>query len=61
MVRPTDLLCLRADTLLAHAEVARIAGEEEIAADSAAEALRISEAKGYAVGISRARVEAARA
>jgi class 3 adenylate cyclase/tetratricopeptide (TPR) repeat protein len=64
VVRPTDLLCLRADTLLVHAEVARIAGEDEIAADSAGEALRISEAKGYAVGMSRARrarVEAAQA
>ena len=61
VVRPTDLLCLRADTLLAHAEVARIAGEEDVAADSAEEALRISEAKGYAVGMARARVEAARA
>ena len=61
VVRPTDLLCLRADTLLAHAEVARSAGEEEVAARSAAEALVMSETKGYAVGISRARMEASRA
>jgi len=61
VVRPTDLLCLRADTLLVHAEVARIAGEEETAAAGAADALRISRAKGYAVGLARARVEAAQA
>jgi len=61
VVRPTDLLCLRADTLLVHAEVARIAGEEETAAAGAADALRVSQAKGYAVGLARARVEAAEA
>ena len=38
VVRPTDLLCLHADALLVHAEVARLAGEDETAADSAAEA-----------------------
>ena len=50
VVRRTDLLCLQADMLLAHAEVARLAGEYDAAAESAAEALRISEEKGYAVG-----------
>ena len=32
VVRRTDLLCLQADTLLAHAEVARLAGEYDAAA-----------------------------
>jgi tetratricopeptide (TPR) repeat protein len=61
VVRRTDLLCLQADTFLAHAEVARLAGEYEAAAQSAAEALAISEQKGYAVGSARARMETAQA
>jgi len=61
VVRRTDLLCLQADTLLAHAEVARLAGEYDAATRSAAEALRVSEEKGYAVGIARARMETAQA
>jgi class 3 adenylate cyclase/tetratricopeptide (TPR) repeat protein len=58
VVRHTDLMCLRVDTLLAHAEVARAAGADDVAGESAAEALRISDEKGYAVGAARARVEA---
>jgi len=61
VVRRTDLLCLQADTLLAHAEVARLAGDYDAATRSAAEALRVSEEKGYAVGIARARLETAQA
>jgi class 3 adenylate cyclase/tetratricopeptide (TPR) repeat protein len=61
VVGRTDLLCLQADALLAHAEVARLAGEHDAAARSAAEALRISGQKGYAVGSARARMETARA
>ncbi len=61
VVRRTDLLCLQADMLLAHAEVARLAGEYDAGAESAAEALRISEEKGYAVGSARARMETAQA
>ena len=61
VVRRTDLLCLQADMLLAHAEVARLAGEYDAGAESAAEALRVSEEKGYAVGSARARMETARA
>jgi class 3 adenylate cyclase/tetratricopeptide (TPR) repeat protein len=59
VVRPTDLFCLRADTLIAHAEVARTAGAEEIAAADLGEALRVAEEKGYMVAAARARVEAA--
>jgi tetratricopeptide (TPR) repeat protein len=58
LVRRTDLLCLQADTLLAHAEVARLAGDYDAALGSTLEAERISDAKGYAVGIERARAEA---
>jgi class 3 adenylate cyclase/tetratricopeptide (TPR) repeat protein len=58
IVRRTDWLCLRADALIAHAEVARLAGEYDAAAESAAEALRVSEEKGYRVGLARAQVEA---
>ena len=61
VVRRTDLLCLRADALLAHAEVARLAGEYGAAAQSAAEAMTISEQKGYVVGSTRARLEMAEA
>ena len=60
-MRRTDLLCLQADVLLAHAEVARLAGEYDAGAESAAEALRVSEEKGYAVGSARARMETAQA
>jgi tetratricopeptide (TPR) repeat protein len=59
IVRRTDWMCLRADTLIAHAEVARLAGEYEVASESAAEALTVSEDKGYAVGVARARDEVA--
>ena len=55
LVRRTDLLCLQADTLLAHAEVARLAGDYDAAVGSALEAQQISERKGYAVGAARAR------
>jgi class 3 adenylate cyclase/tetratricopeptide (TPR) repeat protein len=61
LVGRTDLLCLQADSLLAHAEVARLAGDYDAAAASAAEALTISERKGYAVGSARARLETAQA
>ena len=61
VIRHTDLLCLQVDALLAHAEVARLAGEHDAAAASAAEALAISERKGYVVGSARARMERAEA
>jgi tetratricopeptide (TPR) repeat protein len=57
LVRRTDLLCLQADTLLTHAEVARLAGDYDAAVGSALEAQQISERKGYAVGAARAREE----
>ena len=57
VVRRTDLLCLQADTLLAHAEIARQAGDYDAALGSALEAQQISEAKGYAVGAARARAQ----
>jgi class 3 adenylate cyclase/tetratricopeptide (TPR) repeat protein len=55
LVRRTDLLCLQADTLLAHAEVARLAGDYDAAARSTAEAARVSGVKAYVVGSARAR------
>jgi len=59
IVRRTDWMCLRADTLTAHAQVARLAGEYDVAAQSAAEALAVAEDKGYSVGMARARDEVA--
>jgi hypothetical protein len=51
----TDWECLRADTLLAHAEVMRLVDRHEDAASSLQKALRVAEAKGYAVAAARAR------
>jgi tetratricopeptide (TPR) repeat protein len=57
LVRNTDLRCLQADTLLTHAQMARLAGDYDAALGSALEAQRISERKGYAVGVARAQAE----
>jgi tetratricopeptide (TPR) repeat protein len=51
----TDYATLRGDALLALAEVLRAAGEEPEAGESAAEALRLYEAKGDIVSAARAR------
>jgi hypothetical protein len=48
LVRRTDWRCLQADTLLARAEVLRLAGNEEEAIASAREAADVSRAKQYA-------------
>jgi class 3 adenylate cyclase/tetratricopeptide (TPR) repeat protein len=47
IVSKMDWVCLRADTLLAYAEVMRTAERDEDAADSFREALGVSENKGY--------------
>ena len=59
LVRRTDWACLRADTLLAHAEVLELGDRLDEAVSSCHEALRVAEAKGYAVAAleSRARLD----
>lgn len=47
LVRKTDWACLQADTLIAQADVMRLAGRTDEAAKSLAEALQIAERKGY--------------
>jgi class 3 adenylate cyclase/tetratricopeptide (TPR) repeat protein len=55
LVEPTDWLCLKADTRLAHAEVLQLAGRAEEAVPSLREALRVAETKGYTVAAAQAR------
>jgi hypothetical protein len=56
-VRRTDWRCLQADTLLAHAQVSRLAGRDDEAVESLREAIRVAAAKGYAVAERRATQE----
>jgi class 3 adenylate cyclase/tetratricopeptide (TPR) repeat protein len=56
LVDRTDWNCLQADTLLAHAEVLRVADRLSDAEPSLRRALTISEAKGYTVATQRARI-----
>jgi tetratricopeptide (TPR) repeat protein len=55
LVDRTDWICLQADTLLAHAEVLRLADRLADAEPTLRQALTISEAKGYTVAAERAR------
>jgi tetratricopeptide (TPR) repeat protein len=48
LVRRTDWRCLTADTLLAQAEVLRLAGREDEAVESIREVLEVAREKGYA-------------
>jgi tetratricopeptide (TPR) repeat protein len=57
LVRRTDWRCLQADTLLAHAEVLRLAGREDEAIASSHEALEVAQAKDYAAAEQRAASE----
>ena len=47
LVRRTDWACLQSDTLIAYAEVLRLAGREDDALESLHEALGLARAKGY--------------
>ena len=47
LVEQTDWRCLRADTLLAHAEVLRLGGHEDEAVASIREAAEVAQAKDY--------------
>ena len=55
MVRTTDFLFLHAQVLLDHAEVLRLAGRPDEAGDVLADALAVSERKGFVVAAERAR------
>ena len=48
LVRRTDWACLRADALLAYAEVLRLASRDDEAVPILREALGVAEGKGYA-------------
>jgi class 3 adenylate cyclase/tetratricopeptide (TPR) repeat protein len=54
LVRRTDWRCLQADTLLAHAEVSRLAGREDEAIASVGEAVAVAHAKDYGAAERRA-------
>jgi tetratricopeptide (TPR) repeat protein len=56
LVDRTDWVCLQADTLLAHAEVLRLADRLADAEPSLRRALQIAESKGYSVAAKGARV-----
>jgi tetratricopeptide (TPR) repeat protein len=56
IVRKTDWACLKADALLAHAEVMRLAERPEESALSLREALGIADAKGYGAAAGAARL-----
>jgi class 3 adenylate cyclase/tetratricopeptide (TPR) repeat protein len=55
LVSKMDWACLQTDTLLANAEVMRMAGRTEDAVRSLEEALRVAEAKGYEAAARNAR------
>jgi class 3 adenylate cyclase/tetratricopeptide (TPR) repeat protein len=55
LVQKTDWACLRADMLLAHADVLRLVDRDRDAAPSLRKALQVAEAKGYAVAAQRSR------
>jgi hypothetical protein len=55
LVLRTDWACLETDTLLAHAEVLRLAERGADASPSLRDALAIAEQKGYELGAARAR------
>jgi class 3 adenylate cyclase/tetratricopeptide (TPR) repeat protein len=55
LVEQTDWVCLQADTLLAHAEVLRLADRIGDAVPSLRRALQIADAKGYSVAAAAAR------
>jgi class 3 adenylate cyclase/tetratricopeptide (TPR) repeat protein len=57
LVRSTDWRCLQADTLLARAEVLRLAGRDDDAIASVREAVAVAHAKDYAAAERRAAAE----
>jgi hypothetical protein len=56
-VARTDWRCLRADVLLAHADVLRAGGREDEAIASLREAVEVADAKDYAAAERRAAAE----